>query len=68
MEPKKYLIVFEDFGLKIVSKIEDDFMQDAINGRVVIIDITGAKDPRELAFPGSEIEWWSINDDSENSD
>lgn len=68
MKPKKYLLIFDDFSLEIIDNIDDDLKQDASDGDVVVVDITGAKDPREMAFPGNDAEWWSIADDSESSD
>ena len=68
METKKYLLIFDDFSLKVVEKIDDSLMDSGYDGDVVIVDITGAKDPREMAFLDNEFEWWSIKDESEPSD
>jgi len=60
METNQYLLIFEDCSLKIVNEIDDDLKQNAMDGYVQIIDITGAKDPRTMEFPGNEVEWQLI--------
>lgn len=71
MNPWKYLIVFDDFSLQVVDRLDDDLVKSAHDGDIVIVRVKGAQRFNEMTFIESrnvnDYGWSDVND-SKNSD